>query len=112
VGEGGLVSYLGTDDAEEVERRIESGDEHAEMVFRGLAYQVAKEIGAMTTVLEGRLDAVILTGGLARSARLVEWIRERVEFLAPVRVLPVQEMRALARGARAALRGDEPIRDY
>lgn len=112
VGEGGLVSYLGTDDAEEVERRIESGDELAETVFRGLAYQVAKEIGAMTTVLEGRLDAVILTGGLARSARLVEWIRERVDFLAPVRVLPVQEMHALARGARAALRGDEPIRDY
>jgi butyrate kinase len=112
VGEGGLVSYLGTDDAEEVERRIESGDELAEMVFRGLAYQVAKEIGAMTTVLEGRLDAVVLTGGLARSARLVEWIRKRVEFLAPVRVLPVQEMHALARGALAALRGDEPIRDY
>lgn len=112
VGEGGLMSYLGTDDAAEVERRIESGDEFAEMVFRGLAYQVAKEIGAMTTVLEGRLDAVVLTGGLARSARLVKWIRKRVEFLAPVRVLPVQEMHALAGGALAALRGDEPIRDY
>lgn len=112
VGEGGLKSYLGTDDATEVERRIESGDDHAETVFRGLAYQVAKEIGAMATVLEGRLEAVVLTGGLARSECLVNWIRERVEFLAPVRVLPVQEMSALARGALAALRGDEPIREY
>ena len=112
VGEGGLKSYLGTDDATEVERRIESGDDHAETVFRGLAYQVAKEIGAMATVLEGRLDAVVLTGGLARSRPLVDWITERVEFLAPVRVLPVQEMAALAHRALAALRGDEPIRDY
>lgn len=109
---GGLLSYLGTDDAAEVERRIESGDELAGLVFRGLAYQVAKEIGAMATVLEGQLEAVVLTGGLARSDRLVNWIRERVEFLAPVRVLPVQEMAALAHGALAALRGDEPIRDY
>ena len=112
VREGGLMSYLGTDDAAEVERRIESGDDHAEMVFRGLAYQVAKEIGAMATVLDGRLDAVVLTGGLARSRPLVGWITERVEFLGPVRVLPVQEMTALAHGALAALRGDEPIRDY
>jgi butyrate kinase len=112
VREGGLISYLGTDDAAEVERRIGSGDELAELVFRGLAYQVAKEIGGMATVLEGRMEAVVLTGGLARSDRLVDWIRERVDFLAPVRVLPVQEMSALARGALAALRGDEPIRDY
>ena len=111
VGEGGLVSYLGTDDATEVERRIEAGDELAETVFRGLAYQVSKEIGAMATVLEGRLDAVILTGGLSRSGRLVEWITERVEFLAPIRIVPVQEMTALAHGALAALRGDEPIRE-
>jgi butyrate kinase len=112
VREGGLMSYLGTDDAVEVEHRIESGDEFAETVFRGLAYQVAKEIGAMATVLEGRLEAVVLTGGLARSDRLVDLIRERVEFLGPVRVLPLQEMVALARGALAALRSDEPIRDY
>ena len=110
--EGGLMSYLGTDDAAEVERRIESGDGLAETVFRGLAYQVAKEIGAMATVLGGRLEAVVLTGGLARSERLVSWIKEGVEFLAPVRVLPVQEMTALASGALAALRGDEPILEY
>ena len=112
VGRGGLASYLGTDDATEVQRRIEQGDERAELVYRGLAYQVAKEIGAMATVLEGRLDAIVLTGGLARSRPLVEWITASVAFLAPVRVLSIGEMAALAAGARAALIGDEPIRTY
>ena len=112
VGGGGLVSYLGTDDATEVEKRIEQGDRRAEQVYRGLAYQVAKEIGAMATVLQGRLDAVLLTGGLARSGRLVEWITDSVGFLAPVHVLPICEMAALAAGARAALLGDEPVRTY
>lgn len=112
VRKGGLFSYLGTDDAEEVDRRIRSGDQRADIVFQGLAYQVSKEIGAMATVLEGRIDAVVLTGGLARSDRLVGMIETRVGFLAPVRVVPVQEMSALAEGAVAALRGEEPIRDY
>jgi butyrate kinase len=112
VRKGGMFSYLGTDDAEEVDRRIASGDQRAYIVFQGLAYQVSKEIGAMATVLEGRIDAVILTGGLSRSGRLVRMIADRVEFLAPVRVIPVQEMSALARGALAALRGEERIRDY
>jgi butyrate kinase len=112
VGEGGLRSYLGTDDAAEVERRIASGDERAELVFRALAYQVAKEVGAMATVLEGRLDAIILTGGLARSEPLVRWIRRRIEHLAPVRVQRSGEMEALAAGALAALRGEEPVLDY
>lgn len=112
VGGGGLMSYLGTDDATEVEKRIERGDELAERVYRGLAYQVAKEIGAMATVLQGRLDAVVLTGGLSRSGPLVEWITDSVGFLAPVHRLPVSEMEALAAGARAALLGDEPIRKY
>jgi butyrate kinase len=112
VGAGGLVSYLGTDDASEVERRVRSGDSQAERVFRGMAYQVSKEIGAMATVLRGRIDAIVLTGGLAGSEMLVEWIRGRVEFLAPVHVLPVAEMAALAAGVRAALTGKEPIRDY
>jgi len=112
VGGGGLMSYLGTGDATEVEKRIERGDELAERVYRGLAYQVAKEIGAMATVLQGRLDAVVLTGGLSRSDSLVEWITDSVGFLAPVHLLPMGEMEALAAGAHAALLGDEPIRTY
>mgnify|MGYP001814359626 FL=1 len=112
VGEGGLRSYLGTDDATEVERRIASGDDRAELHYRALAYQVAKEIGAMATVLEGRLDAIILTGGLARSGPLVRWISRRVEHLAPVRVRGTGEMEALAAGVVSALRGEEPVLDY
>jgi butyrate kinase len=112
VGDGGLRSYLGTDDATEVERRIAAGDDRAEQIYRALAYQVAKEIGAMATVLEGRVDAVVLTGGLARSELLVDWIRDRVEFLAPVRVAHLAEMQALAAGALSVLRGDEPELEY
>ncbi len=109
---GGLLSYLGTADAREVERRIADGDEEAATVYRAMAYQVAKEIGAMATVLEGRVDAILLTGGLVRSNLLTRWISERVDFIAPVRVLPVQEMEALATRALAALRGDEAELEY
>jgi butyrate kinase len=111
--EGGLVSYLGTDDAREVEARIASGDEGAREVYRAMAYQIAKEIGAMATVLQGQLDAVLLTGGLAASELLTGWIRERVAFLAPVEVLPeVEEMRSLALGALRVLSGEEAARVY
>ncbi len=113
MGRGGLVAYLGTNEATEVERRIAQGDAYARQVYEAMAYQIAKEIGAMATVLRGRVDAVILTGGLARSALLTEWIRERVAFLASVLVLPEEwEMRAMAEGARRALLGEEPIKEY
>lgn len=112
VGRGGFQSYLGTDDIPLVERRIDAGDDQAALVFRAFVHQVAKEIGAMATVLSGRLDAVVLTGSLARSARLTAALEERVGFLAPVRVLPVQEMLALARGVLLVLRGEEPARTY
>lgn len=109
---GGLVSYLGTADAPIVEARIDAGDGEAERVYRAMAYQIAKEIGAMATVLEGRVDAILVTGGLSRSDRLVEWIRDRVSFIAPVRVLPIQEMDALAQGAVAVLSGRTEARTY
>ncbi len=109
---GGLVSYLGTSDAREVEARIAAGDREAERVYRAMAYQVAKEIGAMATVLEGRLNAILLTGGLARSTLLTGWIADRVAFMAPVRILPIHEMDALAAGALAVLRGDEKALEY
>jgi butyrate kinase len=111
--EGGLKSHLGTDDARKVETRVREGDEEARMVFEAMAYQIAKEIGAMATVLEGRVDAVLLTGGLASSEILMGWVRKRVEFLAPVEVLPeVEEMRALARGCLRVLRGEEEAKIY
>jgi butyrate kinase len=111
--EGGLRSYLGTDDAREVEARVDAGDEEATLVFRAMAYQIAKEIGAMATVLEGRLDGILITGGLAGSDLLMKWIRDRVEFIAPVDVVPeVEEMRALAQGALRVLRGEEEAKAY
>lgn len=113
MGRGGLVAYLGTNNAGEVERRISNGDTYAKEVYEAMAYQIAKEIGAMSTVLKGNIDAIVLTGGLANSKMLVDWIVERVSFIAQVLVFPGEdEMRALAMGAIRALRGEEKIKEY
>lgn len=112
-GRGGLVAHLGTNSALEVERRIAVGDEHARLVYEAMAYQVAKEIGAMATVLKGRVEAVVITGALAHSAMLLAWIRERVGWIAPLLLYPGEdEMVALAQGALRVLRGEEPARTY
>jgi len=93
---GGLVSYLGTNDAREVEARIAAGDQEAATVYEGMAYQIAKEIGAMATVLEGDVDVIVLTGGLAYSGVIVGWVTARVGFIAPVEVVPGEnELEAL-----------------
>jgi butyrate kinase len=113
VGGGGLTAYLDTNDAREVEARIDSEDKKARLIFEAMAYQIAKEIGAMAAVLSGRIDAVVITGGLARSERLTGWIRDRVSFLAPFIVIPGErEMEALASGALRALRGEEEVMLY
>ena len=110
---GGLVSYLGTDDAREVEERIRVGDEDARVVYEAMAYQIAKEIGAMATVMNGDEERILLTGGLASSDLLTTWIRERVSFLAPVEVWPeVEEMSALALGALRVLKGEISAKEY
>lgn len=112
-GNGGLAGYLGTNDAQEVGRRIDAGDSQAELIYRSMAYQVAKEIGAMAVVLRGEIDAVLLTGGLAWDRRFVEWVSEAVSFLAPVHVYPGEdEMRALASGALRVLTGAEAPKRY
>ncbi|MGE5553190.1 MAG: butyrate kinase [Betaproteobacteria bacterium] len=111
--QGGLVGHLGVNDGREVEARIDQGDEKARECFEAMAYWIAKEIAALSATLEGKIDAIVLTGGLARSERLAGWIRRRVEFLAPVLLFPGEiEMEALALGALRALRGEEPIREY
>jgi butyrate kinase len=113
VKRGGLSSHLGTADGREVEARIAEGDEEARVVYEAMAYQISKEIGAMATVLEGAVERILLTGGLASSALLTEWIRERVSFIAPVEILPeVGEMKALALGAFRVLRGEEEAKEY
>jgi len=112
-GQGGLVAYLGTNDGQAVTARIQAGDVQAKEVLAALAYQVAKEIGALATVLHGHVDAIVLTGGLAHNAMLVEWIRARVQFLAPVKVMPGEdEMRALYEGAWRVLAGIEAAKEY
>ncbi|MDI6871595.1 MAG: butyrate kinase [Bacillota bacterium] len=111
--QGGLVGHLGVNNGREVDSRIDAGDEQARECFEAMAYQIAKEIGALAAVLEGRIDAIVLTGGLARSERLVGWIRQRVGFLAQVLVFPGEdEMEALALGALRALQGEEPVQEY
>jgi butyrate kinase len=113
MGKGGLVAYLGTNSAEEVEKRIAAGDTAAREVYEAMAYQIAKEIGGMATVLHGTLDAVVLTGGLAGSVLLTGWIADRTAFLGRLLIYPGEdEMRALAEGALRVLRGEEPALEY
>jgi butyrate kinase len=107
-GDGGLFAYLGTRDLIEVERRIVAGDRQAAAVFEAMAYQIGKETGAMATVLEGKVDAVLVTGGMARSERMVAQVRGYVDWIAPVAVYPGEdELRALAEGVFRVLDGEE-----
>ena len=113
LGQGGLVAYLGVSNAKEIEARIAAGDEYAGLIYEGMAYQIAKEIGAMASVLSGDVKAILICGGLASSELLVSIIRERVSFIAEVRTYPGErEMESLAKGAFRALSGEEEVRTY
>lgn len=113
VGGGGLIAYLGTNNGREVAERVKSGDKKATLIFEGMAYQIAKEIGACSTVLKGEVDAILLTGGLAYDETLVGWIKERVGFIAKVMVYPgEQEMSALAQGVLRVIKGQEEAKIY
>jgi len=112
-GKGGMVAYLGTNNFIEANSRAENGDQTAELVIKAMAYQVSKEIGAMASVLEGIVDAIILTGGLAHQELHVGRIRKMVEFIARVVVYPGEdEIKALAFNGLLALDGKIEIRDY
>jgi butyrate kinase len=112
-GEGGIHSYLGTRDLREVERRIGDGDDHARLVLDAMLYQVRKEAGAMAAVLHGRVDAVLVTGGMARSGRVATALVDGLEWIAPVHLHPGEdELRALAEGAMRVLARQEPEREY
>jgi butyrate kinase len=107
-GEGGLFAYLGTRDLLEVEQRIEGGDQQAARVLDAMVYQIAKHTGAMTAVLQGKVDAVVLTGGMAHSARVLNMLRPQIDWIAPVTVYPGEdELRALAEGVLRVLDGEE-----
>ena len=109
----GLIGYLGEGDLRRVEQMIEAGDKQAELVFRAMAYQVAKEIGAAGAVLKGKIEAIILTGGMAHSRRLTDEISSYVAFIAPIVMAAGEhEMQALAEGATRALSGEEEVKTY
>ena len=112
-GKGGLVAHLGTNDAVEVERRISVGDKHARLVYEAMAYQIAKEIGLMATVLKGDVDAIVITGSLAHSDMLLGWIRERIAWISPLMIYPGEdEVLSMAQGALRVLRGEEEPQVY
>lgn len=112
-GEAGLKGHLGTIDAIEVLKRIEAGDEKAKLIFETMAYQIAKSIGELSVALYGKVDRIVLTGGIAYSKVLTDWIIERVNFIAPVEILPGEnEMESLSLGVLRVLRGEETAREY
>ena len=112
-GQGGLVSYLGTSDAREVDRRALEGDHEANLVFEAMAYQVAKAIGELATVVDGVVDGIILTGGMAYNERFTGWIKRRVSFIANVIIIAGEnELESLALGGLRVLRGEEEVNRY
>ena len=113
VKQGGLFSYLKTNDLKEVEARIESGDKEADLVYDAMAFQIAKAIGGAACALCGEIDGIVLAGGAAKSKVLVDRIVKRVGFLGEVFVHPgEEELEALARGALRALDGEEEVQTY
>jgi butyrate kinase len=110
-GDGGLFAYLGTRNLVEVEARIDAGDELAAQVLDAMIYQIAKETGAMAAVLSGKVDAIILTGGMAHSERMVNRLDEQIHWIAPIKTYAGEdELRALAEGAFRVLDGEEEAR--
>ncbi len=110
---GGLTAHLGTHDLREVERRIEAGDKKAALVFQALTLQICKEAGAMAAVLDGRVDAVLITGGMAYSRRLADALSARLAWIAEVMVFPGEnELESLALGTLRVLTGQEKAQLY
>jgi len=113
VGQGGLFAYLGTTDFRKIEALVKEGHVQADFLLHAMSYQIGKGIGMMSAVLKGKVDAVVLTGGLAHSLMLTDRIREWIGFLAPVLIFPGEdEMAAMAEGASRFLNGGEPLKKY
>jgi butyrate kinase len=113
VGKGGLVAYLNTNSAYDAEALAFEGDERASLILQAMAYQVAKEIGAMSTVLKGDVDGILITGGVANSRWFVDLIVERVKHIAPTHIYPGEdEMRALAFNGLRILKGETTAKEY
>ncbi len=112
-GKAGLVAHLGTNDVKEIIQRIEGGDKKAQLLLEAMIYQTAKSISAEGAVFCGKVDAILLTGGMAHSDYITARLRQRISFLAPVHIYPGEdEMQALALNALAALRGERDVKKY
>lgn len=110
---GGLVDHLGTSDTREVSRRIEAGDQYAKLIYDAMTYQIAKQIGAMASVLQGHVNAIILTGGISNDKYLTDELTKYVGYISPVVVMAGEfEMEALGAGALRVLRGEETALEY
>ena len=110
VGNGGMMAHLGLNDVLKAEKRVELGDDNAKLIIEAMAYNIAKEIGSMLTVLEGKSNAVILTGGIAHSKFVVDYIKKMISPMAKVVVYPGEdEMEALAMSGLRVLRGEKAI---
>jgi len=113
VGEGGFVAHLSTNSALEVEKRAEQGDTHAILIQDAMAYQVAKYIGEMAVALDGAVDAILLTGGVAYNKYLTDYISKKTSFIAPIHVYPGEdELQALSMNALRVARGEVEPKEY
>lgn len=112
-GNGGLTAYLGTNNAQIVSEMCDEGNQSAKLIYEGMAYQIAKNIASNAAVLEGKVDAIVITGGIAYDKKIVSWIKKRVDFIAKVIVFPGEdELQALAEGGLRILNGTEKIKNY
>ncbi len=113
VGNGGFNAYLNTNDARDVEKMIDNGDAHAKEVYDAFVYQVCKNVGAQAAVLDGKVDAIVVTGGIAYSKYVIEGIKNKVSWIAPITVYPGEdELLALAQGALRVENGEEKAMEY
>ena len=113
VGKGGFNAYLGTNDMREVTKRVNAGDEEAAIVKEAFLFQVAKDIGSMACVLNGKVDQIIVTGGIAYGPEVIAALKERAEWIAPFTVYPGEdELLALAQGAIRVINGEEAAMQY
>lgn len=110
---GGFSSYFGTSNSDVVHKMVEEGNPKATRVWNAMVYQIAKYVGSMSVTLKGKVDAILLTGGLVRFDDVVDQIKERCEWIAPVAVYPGElEQESMAEGALRALRGEEEVKKY
>jgi butyrate kinase len=113
VNGGGLVGHLGTADGREVEKRIADGDEYAKLIYDGMIYQIGKSIVSMAASLEGRVDGIVLTGGMANSYYIQEGVEKYCKWIAPIYVFAGEyETEAMVNAALKVMRGEEPVKEY